>query len=189
VEARELVARGLQLHGGGVGRQVTDVRPVDDLDGPAHARDAGGREPAPQSLKAHVRAGHAQVAAGVDELHVVDAHDALAVHVDELLVQHVSRQQHLALAPREGAQVKHVGAETRAVLVDGAQARARQKEVAAAVARDHARHRRVVFAETHDHVLERRHPLALHVADGPAQYLREIEHQRIFAPVCLAEGG
>jgi hypothetical protein len=47
------------------------------------------REPAPEPGERHVGAGDAQLAGGLEELHVVDAHDALAVHVDELFVEHV----------------------------------------------------------------------------------------------------
>ncbi len=90
VEAREFVARGLQLDGRGVGGQVPYVGPVDDLDGAVGADEVVRGETAPEPRERHVGAGDEPLAARLDKLHVVDAHDALAVHVDELLVEHVA---------------------------------------------------------------------------------------------------
>jgi len=107
MQTRQFSARRFQLHRGGVGGQVTDVSPIDHFDGFAAAHE-GRREPAPQTGQANVGAGHAPIVRSFDNLHVVHAHDPLAVDIDQLLVEHVTREQHLALTSHERPQVKHV---------------------------------------------------------------------------------
>ena len=117
----------------------------------------------------------------VSILHVVDAHTPCRP-LDCCLSRTFARHEHLAVAPREAAQVEDVRVEPDARYVDAGDARARDEEVAASVARDEPRHRRVVAPQTDDDILERRHPLALDLADGSAEHLREIEHVKLSPP-------
>ncbi len=154
MQARELIARRLQLDRRCVSREITDVGPVEHFDSFLCSCKTGGRESSPQSLQTDVSAGHTPIACGFDDLNVVHTNHAFAVDVDQLLIEHVARKQHFTLAAHERAQVENVGIQAHAVLVQLGDAPARQEEITAAIARDNACHRRmIVGAQTHDNVL------------------------------------
>src|SRR5881227_442316 len=135
MEACELVARRLQLHRCGGGRQIPNVGPIYDLDWSGRADEVLREETPPKARKRHVSARHPPLASHLEELHVVDAHDALSVNVNQLLVEHVAHQEHFALAPRELAQVEYVRVEPDALAVESDDLCAREEDVAALVAR------------------------------------------------------
>src|SRR5688500_9381462 len=108
MQTRELVAGRFQLNCRCIGGQVSDVGPVEHLYSFFSACESGRRESSPESLETYVRAGHAPVAGGLDDLNVVDANYSFAVDVDELFVEHVARQQDFAFATDERAQVENV---------------------------------------------------------------------------------
>ena len=54
----------------------------------------------------------------LDYLHVVDAHYALSINVDQLLVEHITSKQDLAFASRERPQIQNVRIQPHAVLTE-----------------------------------------------------------------------
>ena len=107
MQARKFPARRFQLHSCGVGREVTNIGPVDHFHGTAAAHKRR-RQPSPQSREAYVGARYSPIIRGFDDLNIVDSHDALAINVDHLLVQHVAREQNFPVASCEGPQVEDV---------------------------------------------------------------------------------
>src|SRR5205085_3484167 len=182
MEACELVARRLQLHRRGGGRQIPNVGPIYDLDWSGRADEVLREQTPPKARERHVSARHPPLAAHLEELHVVDAHDALAVNVNQLLVEHIAHKENLALAPRELAQLEYVGVEPDALAVEPDDFGAREEDVAALVTRDYPCHRRVVFAEAHDHVLDGRYG---DVIDRKSTRLNSSHSQISYAVFCL----
>ena len=118
MQARQLAAMRFKLHGRRISSEVADVGPIDHLHGPVAAQKTRRRQAAPKPGQANVGAGHVPLVRCFDNLHVVDTHDALSVHVDQLLVEHILRQQNFAVAPHKWAQIQYVGIQTHTVLAE-----------------------------------------------------------------------
>src|ERR1700754_263974 len=108
MQAREFVARRFQLHRGGVGSEITDSGPIKYFNRSSRSSTTGGGQTSPQSLKTHVSTGHAPLASGFNDLHVIDAHHAFAVDVDQLFIEHIAREQHFAFSSDKGAKIDNV---------------------------------------------------------------------------------
>src|SRR5437764_5933881 len=107
MQPRELAARRFQLDRRSVSREISNVSPIDHFDSPTAAQK-WRRQPSPQSNQAHIRAGYAPFICRFDDLHIVDAHYAFAIDVDQLLVEHVASEQHFPIASREGSQIENI---------------------------------------------------------------------------------
>ena len=105
MEACELIARRLQLHRGCVSCEITDVGPVEHLDGFSRTRKTGRRESTPESLKTDVSTGHTPFAGNLNDLNIVDAHNSFTIDVDQLFVEHVACEQHFSFTTHERTEV------------------------------------------------------------------------------------
>src|SRR6185369_10140140 len=140
----------LQLHCCCVRSEITNVSPIEHFDRFFCSCKTGRSESSPQPLQTYISARHAPLAGSLDDLNVIHTHHAFAVNVNQLLIEHVAREQHFTLPAHEGTQVENVGVQTHAVLIQLGHAPARQKEITTAIARDETRHRRMfASAETH----------------------------------------
>jgi hypothetical protein len=177
VKTREFVARRFQLNGGRIGREISDVGPIEHFDSFLCPCKAGGRESSPESLEAHVSTGHAPVARRLNDLNIVDAHYSFAINIDELFVEHVASKQDFAFATHERSQIENVRVQAHAVLIELSDAPTREEEVTTTITRDETSHRRmIVGAETHDDVFHRGDTFTFEVAYRTTQDLRQIKH-------------
>jgi len=121
-----------------------DGAPVDNPVGRGTAPHGAGPEPAQQRLGAHVHPDQAEVVgAELDQVQVGGPDHLAAVDVDQLVVEDVARQQHLALAPLEGAQVELGRAQLRPAGVEVGHVVPGHPRALPADAHDHARDRGV----------------------------------------------
>ena len=104
MKARQFIFRRFQLHRRRrrVGRQIADVSPIENFDDARAAEKSLRHQTADETLQADVRAADAPDSSGFNELNIVDAHDALAVNVDQLIIQNVFVEQNFAFAARKG---------------------------------------------------------------------------------------
>src|SRR5689334_5857693 len=168
MQTRELVAGRFQLNCRGVSCEVSDVGPVEHFDGSLAAGKSGRGETSPETLETNVSAGDAPVAGGLNNLNIVDANYSLAIHVDELFVEHVARQQDLTFTTHERTQIENIGIQARALLIQHGDVPARKKEVATSITRNKTRHgRMIIAAETHDDVLDGGDTFSFEVAYRP----------------------
>ena len=92
----------------------------------ARFRQRGGPEAAEQALQADVHPDEPPGEAHPRQVEVAGAHHPHAVHVDELPVEDVTAEHHLAAAPLEVAQVQPGGAQQHPVGLDRLHLRDRQ---------------------------------------------------------------
>jgi hypothetical protein len=111
-------------------------------------------------------------------LDVVDPHDAFAVNVDQLVVEHVLTELDLALATRKGRQIKDVRADLCTVQAEVRDICPWDEEISPPVTRDEAYYGRILFLSvTHDDVADRCDLVASGVKDRAIYDLGQIQHR------------
>src|SRR5207245_1889596 len=95
------------------------------------------------------------------DLQVIDTHDALAVDVDNLAVEHIPVEEDFAVAPLEATDVQFGGGEGDAVHVNAGDAANADKEIAPPLPGDDAGYGRVALPNAHNEVAHGRDPLAV----------------------------
>ena len=126
-----------------------------------------------------VDADHAPGAGDVGQLDLVGAHQARALDVDQLAVEHVALEQHLLLAALEVAQVELGLAQHDAVAADLGDAIDPQVGGAPGDLDQKPGDRRIAdAAEPHDRVLDASQPLAVAVAQRPSDQRGEVQDRR-----------
>ena len=131
----------------------------------ARSRVAAEAEPGDQRPRPDIRADQPVRALDRGDLHVIDAHDALAVHIDDLAVEHIAAEEDFAVAPLEAADIQFGGGEGDAVRVDAGDGTDRDEEIAPPLPGDDAGDGRVALAHARDEVANGRDPLAVPVTD------------------------
>ena len=160
-----------------VGREISDIGPINHFDGAVAAIKAFWHQPPDKSLQAHIRTGHTPKVADLDQLYVIYADDPLAVYVDQLIVEYILAEQNFAVAPDKRAQIEYRRFHLRTVQAKLRDVASRHKKIAAAIAGDQPDDRRMLLAAIpHDHVLDRRDRLIACVEDRPVQNLRNVKH-------------
>jgi hypothetical protein len=117
------------------------------------------------------------LAGSLNYLDIVNTHYAFAVHIDQLLVQYIAGQQHLALAAHKGSQVKDVGIQAHTVFAEVDHTPTRKKKITPAITGNQTGHGWVVVgAKPNDYILDSRHTLTFEIANRATQQLRQIKH-------------
>lgn len=115
---------------------------------------AAWAKPAQQRLRANINANQAIGIIDTRELHVVYAHDPPPSDIDNLVIEHILAQQHLAVAAAERAQIYRRAGELRHT-IDRLELGGRYEEQPAAIAHNQAADRRVgVVADAHNHIFK-----------------------------------
>ena len=143
-------------------------------DRPERALDA---EPAEEPGRANVDRDQAERALDVVEADVVDADDAPAVDVDDLLVHQVRAEQDLVGALLELVDVQRRRAQPRAASTSSDSTDDQGRKIwRPSVADDQPGDRRIALADGDDQVGDLADRVAVLVADGPADDLAQVEH-------------
>ena len=114
MQTRESVVGDFEAHVGRIGGEILDVRPVHQIIG-GRALAVTAKEAGEQGTRPDIDPDHPIRALDGSDLQVIDAHDPLAIHVDDLAVEDIPAEQDLVLPAVERGEVELVRREGRAV--------------------------------------------------------------------------
>src|SRR5207249_10328520 len=98
-------------------------------------------------------------------LNVVHSDYAFSINVDQLFIEHVSRQQHFTVTPQKRSQIKNVGIQAHAFFAELRYAPPRQEKLTPAIPHDESGDRRMIdLAEPDNYLLQSRDTLAYELA-------------------------
>ena len=176
----QTVIGDFEAHGGGAG-EVVEVGPINDLAAADVVGQGLGTCPAQNGLEASINANDAEGSPNPRELNIIDAHNAMAGDVNNLVVEHIVAEQHLVIAAAERLKV-HEGRVELGDAVEIAQLCGGDEEALPTGAYDETRNGRVGRFINMDHQIVKlaKRDVGL-AANWAAQELREQSHRILLA--------
>ena len=116
------------------------------------------------------------------DLEVIDAHDPLAIHVDDLAVEDIATEEDLIRSAVEGGDIQLARGKDGARGGQAGDLVGRDEKLATSLAGDQAGDGGIDLTDAHDEIAHRRDPPSAVVANGGADQLRQVEHSSEIPP-------